>query len=924
MLFSHRLLPFTLLTLSLASVGNAQEAAKSGTVPKPDPAEIAGLLRGAASNGPLLAQADTKGEGKAGSPGAPVAPSAGASGPAAGSGGAQAPAPGGPASAGEGPAQGGPPGGGRGGFGGRTRGGFGGLGGGIGGAPGQEDTTLVALENGEQLLNFPNNAVTDLLAAYEKLTGMTLIKDTAVFEGSPVSLTTPKAVGKDEAIRLIEATLLINGYAIVLDPGGKSARILPTRVQGAAQMQFSQGVKFYTDAKQLPEGETLVTFFMKLDHLAPEDAGTILNGHVGLNVYGRITPVTTPPGLLITETASIVRQLITIKETIDSVETTSSLVTKFVKLEFADASVVAQIVQSTLDAQAKEKEAKGITTIRGQAVPERSSKSSSSGAPPPPSSSSSSSSSRASTNPNDHNALPTPSSQVVADPRLNQILIVATAEDYAYITSLIQEFDKPVKVEEPFEHKLKYAFCIDVMPALADLMKDPTGTGTSQLPGGGTLNLNQQQPLTSSSSQLLTGTRGTNRRGAQLAGNASSTASSGDGSTGGSTTSGAVGSSRADQLIPPQEDNAPISMLIGKTRIIADPPSNTIIVIGPKEAVDKARMLLERLDRKPAQVYLATIIGELTVGDNYELGIDYLTSLNQHGDTSLSASSIFRRSDVISGNNITDLRDNLITTPFGPASGLNLYGQIAGGVEAFVNALQTKDHFKVLSRPSVFALNNKKATIVSGSQIPVPYQSVTTAGNNINTNGTVTTTVQFKDVVLKLEVVPLINPDNEVTLTIAQINDTVTGTQRVEPNDVPIIGTEQLVTTVSVPDGNTVALGGLISDNHTKSDSGIPVLSRIPLIGNVFRNTKRKLDRKELLVFIQPHVVTDDDKLRQWSNNEDIRTSVGADAAERFPTNAPEARPAGEQPKRKNWLQRVFNPETDRTRNSDIHPLKHP
>ena len=360
---------------------------------------------------------------------------------------------------------------------------------GPGGAAAATEDTTFTIDGDKVALTFPNNAVTDLLAVYEKLTGMTLVKDTSIFDGAPISLVTPKQVDKAEAIRLIEATLLTNGYSITLDPSGKSARILPTRIQGAQQLQFSQGLKFYQNEKDLPEGETLVTYFMKLEHLSPEEAGTILANHVGLNVYGRITPVTTPPGLLITETASIVRQLISIQKVIDTTETSSSLITKFVKLEWADAAVVAQIIQSTLDAQAKDKEAKGLTTIRGTAGPERSSGKSS--APPPPASSSSSSS-RSDSHNQAQAALPLPSSQVVADARLNQLLIVATPEDYAYITSLIVEFDKPVEVPEPFERRLNYAYCVDVLSACVDQLKEASNSSNAQLPGGGTVNVQQQ------------------------------------------------------------------------------------------------------------------------------------------------------------------------------------------------------------------------------------------------------------------------------------------------------------------------------------------------------------------------------------------------------------------------------------------------
>lgn len=844
--------------------------------------------------------------GKAGQPAPPTAPAPGA------------PAPGGPGGD-AGDAQGGMR---PGGFG--RRGGFGpgGFGPG-GGAPQAAEDTTFTIEGDQVALTFPNNAVTDLLSVYEKLTGMTLVKDTAIFDGSPISLVTPKPVEKAEAIRLIEATLLTNGYSITLDPSGKSARILPTRIQGAQQLQFSQGLKFYQDEKDLPEGETLVTYFMKLQHLLPEDAGTILGNHVGLNVYGRITPVSTPPGLLITETASIVRQLISIGKVIDNPTTSSSLITKFVKLEYADAAIVAQLIQSTLDALAKDKETKGITTIRGTAGPERRSSGSSNSPPPPPSSSSSSSSSSSNRSSNGNggaNEPPLPNSLVVADARLNQLLIVATAEDYAYITSLITELDKTVEVPEPYERKLNYAYCVDVLSACVDQLKEASASSSSQLPGGGSLNLQQQQPQLSSSTQLLSGRNSTNRRGGTAVGSTGASFSS-DTSTGGGT-SGAAGATRPDQLTAPQEDNAPISVLVKNTRIIADPPSNSIFVMGPKESVDKINSLLDKLDQKPAQVYLATIIGQLNLGNGSEFGVDWLSKFNQTGGNSGFTSSFFqKRTDVITGNNISDLRDNLITTAFGPASGFNLYGQITDTLDSYITALETTDRFKVLSRPSVFALNNKKATITSGQSIPVPSQSTTNLNNNGNT---ITTTVAYKDVVLKLEVVPLINPNNEVTLNIAQVNDTVVGTQRVEPNDVPIISTEQVITTVTVPSGNTVVLGGLISEQDKKNTGGVPLISRIPGVGSLFKNTTKSASRNELIIFIQPHVVEDDMSLRKWSTNEDIRTKVGGEAYERFPTEATPIPPASEPEKRKNWFKRIFDSDRERVRPGENNPLKRP
>lgn len=777
----------------------------------------------------------------------------------------------------------------------------------MGVTPGEGETFTIT---GDQVvMQFATNPVADILAIYEKLTGLTLVKDTNIFEGAQISLITPKPVPKDEAIKLIEASLLTNGYAIVTEPGGKSAKILPARNQSANAVQFSHGVKFYTSPKEIPDNESIVSYFMKLDFLTPEDAATMFSGHVGLGSYGRITAVTAPPGLLITESATVVKQLIGIREAIDVGDTGSSLVTKFIPIKYADAATIAQIIQATLTAQAQEKETKGVNTIRGSAASDgRDNRGGDNN-------NNNNSQQRAPSQPiyingvqvNPNAQAPQPSAQVVADTRLNQILVVSSPADYTYIASLISEFDKPLEVAEPFERKLRYAAALDVLSAVVDLLQE-VNTGTTQLPGGGTIQQQRQQALATNSSQLLGGRTTTGTRGGTV-GSSSAAAASSDTATTGTSTSG-IGS-RADVISGPTENNAPVSVLVGKTRVVADPMSNTILVMGRKEDIDKANSLLDKLDRKPAQVYLATVIGELTLTDGYTFGIDYISALSRAGDgTNLTASSITNRQDILTGNAATraivDQRTNNIVNAFGPASGLNLYGSIGDSLDVFLNAIQTNNKFKILSRPSVFALNNKKAVITSGRQIPVPSQQTTFANNNA-AQGNTTTTIEYRDVVLKLEVVPLINVDGEVTLTVAQVNDTVVGTQIVQPNEIPIIGTEQLVTSVTIPDRNTIVLGGLISEQKTLDKQGIPGLSKIPGLGRLFRTDTNNITRKELIVFIQPQVVTDNNSVRSTSLNEDYRTKVGAEAAQRFPQIAPPpaAEPVVE--KKKNFFQRLFS-----------------
>jgi type II secretory pathway component GspD/PulD (secretin) len=190
----------------------------------------------------------------------------------------------------------------------------------------------------------------------------------------------------------------------------------------------------------------------------------------------------------------------------------------------------------------------------------------------------------------------------------------------------------------------------------------------------------------------------------------------------------------------------------------------------------------------------------------------------------------------------------------------------------------------VLSRPSIYAANNKKAVITSGRRIPVPTSSV----SDLDNSNSIRTNIAFQDVVLKLEVIPLINSNKEVSLTIAQVNDTVVGQQVVAENTVPIIGTERLVTTVTVANRSTIVLGGLITENDEKTNTGVPVLSRIPMVGNLFKSSKTVKTRKELIIFIQPVVVEDGAQVDAASLQEDLRTQVGAAAAASFPEFVPE------------------------------------
>ena len=173
-----------------------------------------------------------------------------------------------------------------------------------------------------------------------------------------------------------------------------------------------------------------------------------------------------------------------------------------------------------------------------------------------------------------------------------------------------------------------------------------------------------------------------------------------------------------------------------------------------------------------------------------------------------------------------------------------------------VQALNTTGRFRVTSNPSIFTSNNKKAVISSGTEIAVPT-NITSSGVGVSSTSGLSTnsSVQFKTVATQLEVLPLINSDGECQLEIVQKIDEITGdSDTISGNAIPRIGTRVLKTNVNVPNGATIVLGGLRIERNTKSNSGVPYLSKIPYLGGLFRNTKNTKSRDELVILLRPVV----------------------------------------------------------------------
>lgn len=711
-------------------------------------------------------------------------------------------------------------------------------------------------------IQFPNNPVSDFLLIYEKLKGVTLIKDASLLAGGAnLSLTLNQPVTKAEAIRLLESTLLLNGYAfIAVDE--KAIKVINT--QGGKNPR-SEGVFLFTDEKNLPEGEVIASYVMPLTYLSAADAVPIFEQFITLHPYGSLVPVPIANQVLITENSTLIRRLVEVRQLVD--QPAPEVRRVFVQLQQADADRVVELITKLFEDR-KTSSASSTTAKAATGQP---------ALPPglastPGSPATGAASITSSESGSDILLIP--------DTRTNRILVSARPTDIDYIKKLIEDFDVAVDLSDPYEHPLNYVSAVDMLPILSDMLQEQADQAAGGTGGGA------GQPGRTVAGGI----------GANAANNANSARTGGAGG-------GVSGAGQLGSLQEPGEQQAAQSLIVGKTRIIADNRANSILVIGQPEAKQKVESILTKLDKKPMQVYLATVIGQLLVTNDDEFAVNILQKYI--GGPQTGAASVAGGKPFISGTKTvygTDVNGNPTkqeqtgVTPVSPAAatlgqmsqvavgalpGMQIATFILGSIDLYINALTATSRFRIASRPSVFTANNKKAVIFNGKKIAVPTSTVTTlgAGGSANTtSGSQQSNIQYQDVVLKIEVVPLINSAREISLQIIQTNDTVSqnSTNIGGGVSVPEINTQELTTSVIVPDRSTILLGGLITQQDTKNVAGVPFLSSVPLMGNLFKSTSDKTDRAELVVMIQPSVVLDEPELKEISKTERDLTGFSA------------------------------------------------
>jgi general secretion pathway protein D len=283
---------------------------------------------------------------------------------------------------------------------------------------------------------------------------------------------------------------------------------------------------------------------------------------------------------------------------------------------------------------------------------------------------------------------------------------------------------------------------------------------------------------------------------------------------------------------------------------VSDDANNSLLIVATAAQFERIRATLEEVDSVPNQVLLEAVIAEVSLDDDLRFGVRwFFGDGGNHGTFS----------DALSG---------AVASTFPGFS----YFLKANDIAFTLNALSSVTNVRVLSSPSLVVLDNRKAILQVGDQVPI----VTQQSTGVDTPGApIVNAVELKDTGVILTVIPRVNDSGRVVLDIEQEVSSVVRTTT-SGIDSPTIRQRKVKTAVAVTDGEALALGGLIQERETKGKTKVPVLGDVPLLGNAFRTKTDAVARTELIIFIRPRVIRDAAEARRVT--EEFRKQLSIEA----------------------------------------------
>ena len=425
--------------------------------------------------------------------------------------------------------------------------------------------------------------------------------------------------------------------------------------------------------------------------------------------------------------------------------------------------------------------------------------------------------------------------------RLNAILVVSRRPEYLKtVATWIKRLDESDTAGVNLKvYRLRYGSAKQVAALLNEILvgRSSSGLDTAQsqvAPGAGLSVASSGGPLAALSAQPPTAMAQAGLGGAQAGvGGAAATARPAGG--GAAATAGVDLSAAGSGGAFGARGNG--EALLANTRITPDIVNNSILVYANQETQRIVEQTIRQIDRPLMQVAIDATVAEVTLNDALNYGVQYF--LNSRNPGSQNAVSI----------------TSTIATAAGPLAGvypgLNFVLGPASMPNVVLDALHSVTDVRVLSNPSLVVLDNQVATLQVGDQVPISTGSATV----LTANNTVVSTIDYRNTGIILRVVPRISANGNVIIDVEQESSSVTPSS--QGSLTPTISDRRVKSSISVASGQTVLLAGLISDENDRTRQGIPVLDKLPGIGDLFSQQNGTKIRTELIIFIRPTIIRD-------------------------------------------------------------------
>jgi general secretion pathway protein D len=285
--------------------------------------------------------------------------------------------------------------------------------------------------------------------------------------------------------------------------------------------------------------------------------------------------------------------------------------------------------------------------------------------------------------------------------------------------------------------------------------------------------------------------------------------------------------------------------------IVADEDTNSLLIRASPREYRQLLTTINQLDSVPLQVLINAVIGQVTLTDNMQFGVDWtrISNNSRVGTRFLPNTGFTNGGGVGTGFDPGDVQS--------AGTGLILTRTFMDGaaqIDAMLRAIQQDNEVRLLARPTLTAMNNQEGEIKVGQKVPVS-NGVSTVGNGVTTEN-----IAYQDVGIVLTITPRINDDGFITLTIFQSLSSVqeggSGSTGVSAN--PTFTNQEITTTVVVADQEPIALGGLIQEDASDLSNGVPYLQKIPVLGGLFSYKNLQNERRELFIIIRPQIIRGD------------------------------------------------------------------